>query len=525
MNYATISPDSRLLAAVGDEPRAYFYGIKRNFGQAVLTENDEKFTGWEWELLRCIELDVGTRFDDGCCFTVAFSPSSRLCAIGSQSGAIIIFDATAVQAILEEPNGKDTIIRRFHSSRSFYHGGAVRSMSFSPEPWDILVWIEDHGRAGIADTRQNFSRGQMLELDTNEPGLQEVRTEFMSDDFDGSSMEFDGPLRRTSSQREIDAVEDPAGERGREAPERLSFRESVIQDLTERERLIVEFLNTTRWSSREEGLTDRPGRVGIHPHATHPRLPGSTDGASRASRPTSPLGYDDGLHDFLRENHLERLTHGDREPGQSILATAHDEIGLARQRAGAAQAAELGIEPTQPSITLNWTASPSEMQSSPSNDPSASGPSSNETIQASRPEAPSRSSRVAEVMARRRMQRSSSIPHHPERTDTASETRHNPSRPANSELGARFSNAEVRASVAAERLRRNQQGSTDAHTRVSPWEQRYRQQLLGFEQTRSPRWMRAMAADLPNRASMVETRVQEPGGTAGLGWGADRRTL
>jgi hypothetical protein len=72
MNYATISPDSKLLTAVGDENRAYFYEIVRDLESVGVTDTDQKVTGWEWELIQCLELNIGLRADDACCFTVAF---------------------------------------------------------------------------------------------------------------------------------------------------------------------------------------------------------------------------------------------------------------------------------------------------------------------------------------------------------------------------------------------------------------------------------------------------------------------
>ena len=175
MNYAIISPDSKLLAAVGDEPSAYFYEITRDVKSLVSMEGAEKLTGWEWTLLRHVDMDISTRLDEGCCFTVAFSPSSHLCAIGSQSGVITIFDVQLVRDGTDGLHDKSSIICHFHSSRSFFDGGAVRSMIFSPMPWDILVWIEDNGRAGVADVRLAFTRRQILNLDASEESVQEVR--------------------------------------------------------------------------------------------------------------------------------------------------------------------------------------------------------------------------------------------------------------------------------------------------------------------------------------------------------------
>lgn len=532
MNYAIISPDSKLLAAVGDEPRAYFYEITRDFESTVLTEHGEKLTGWDWNLIRCVEMDIGTRFDEGCCFTIAFSPTSRLCAIGSQSGIITIFNVATIYNVPSEPNDKNTVICHFRSSRSYYHGGAVRCMSFSPEPWDLLVWIEDHGRAGVVDVRQAFLRRQIVDLDLNEPGLQQVRTEPIPDtslafDFDSQYPE-PFPERDPSQRAMLDPDDDSINEQGREGGDRLALHESMIQDLTERERLIVEFLNTARWTSRlEDGLTERPGRTSLHPHhATHPRLPGSTDGASRVSRPTSPMRYD-ALHDFVRESYLGRLGNANRNRRPNSVVLSRGTSGDNRTETGASNAE------TQPSITLSWTASPSELQSTSSenpsrgSDPTPSDPSipSNEVgISPRPPETAGRqttnldpSSNTPDVIARRRVQRSSSIPRRSERPEATSENRYDP---------PRLLNSEMRANVAAERLRRQRlPPNHEVHTRTSPWEQRYRQQLLGFEQTRSPRWIRNILNDLPDRSLAAEHRDQEPDGTAGIGWGADGRAL
>ncbi|GAB1211899.1 hypothetical protein ATERTT37_001023 [Aspergillus terreus] len=280
MNYAIISPDSRTLAAVSDEPRAYFYDITRDYDTTVLTEGGQKLTGWNWDLLRCIEMDLGSRLVDRCCFSIAFTQFSRLCAIGAQSGVIIVFDVTKIRDIFQEPNGNNSIICHFQSSRPSINGGAVRCMAFAPEPWDLLVWLEDKGRAGIADVRQAFVRRQIIDLDTNEPGLETVRTdplveecaELESDDnnrpatetprgADGAHHEAAGSIEGTFNRR----IGAPLGNH--------PLRDTLLQDLTERERLIIEFLNTARWTSRlEEGLRARananPPHSWFHPFET-----------------------------------------------------------------------------------------------------------------------------------------------------------------------------------------------------------------------------------------------------------------
>lgn len=529
MNYSIISPDSTILAAVGDEHRAYFYEISRDFDDFALMANDEKFTGWDWRPLRCVEMDCWTRYDDGCCFTIAFSPESRLCAIGSQSGIISIFNVSAIHDTLDVPHDRDTIICHFRSSRTGFDGGAVRSMSFSPGPWDLLVWVENRGRAGVVDVRQAFTRIQMLDLDASDPGLLEVRPDPISDsslpfDFDGRG-DPELFLGRDPPERAmLDPIDDLSNDPGREGADHY---ESVIQGLTNRERMIVEFLNTARWTSRlEEGMTERPPRTNLHlHHATHPRLPGSTDGASRASRPTSPLRHSDALYDIFRDGYVGRAGNGDR----NLNARRQSSVVLSQGNAAGHRSTEAGNQNAerQPSITLSWTASPSELQSTTSDnpgraaDPTSSEPSSsgNETGPGARQhETAGRQSSgrdhygAADLIARRRIQRSSSIPRRSERPDATSENRYDP---------PRLLNSEMRANVAAERLRRQHlRPPHEVHSRPSPWELRNRQQPSGVDQARSSRWIRNALHD-----PVTDDRDPEPQGTAGVGWGADTRTL
>lgn len=491
MNYAIMSPDSCLLAAVGDESRAYFYQVSRDLDTTVLTEDGQKLTGWDWNLIRHVDMDISTRFDDGCCFTVAFSPSSRLCAIGSQSGVITIFN---VHLIRESPHGlhdKSSIICHFHSSRPDTNGGAVRCMMFSPMPWDLLIWIEDNGRAGIADVREAFTRRQILNLDKNDPSLQEVRTEPILDDSEGLGFAFNQALPESRHEMDatqramLDSIEGSSNEQGWDGPNRSSLRESLMHDLTERERLIVEFLNTARWTSRmEEGLTDRGGRPSLHPHPPRSRLAGATDGDIRPSRPTSPLRPSDPIHDLLRESHMDhnanhRHSSARRQASVVLSQDPNDRIPENME--------------TQPSITVSWTASPAEIQPATLNSPSHTPDPSTGDSSGSR--------------------RSISSLRRPERQETTSGSRYEQPRLLNSEL---------RANVAAERIRRQRQLINEAHNRNSLRDQRHRPHLLGFE--RSPRWIRNVLNELPDRNFHVPVD-QDPCGTAGLGWGADGKTL
>ncbi|KAJ9236557.1 hypothetical protein DTO166G5_4022 [Paecilomyces variotii] len=523
MNFATISPDCKVLAAVGDENHAYFYEISRDMENPVIF-SDNVLTEWNWTLLRCLELQISTRFDDGCCFTIAFSPSSHLCAVGSQSGIISIFDVRAIRESKDEKQDVDPTLCLFRSSRSYFDGGAVRCMTFSPAPWDLLVWVEDQGRAGVADVRQAFSRRQILTLDANEPGLQQVQTENispatasgeLSSDPDSSDTPRPGDEMDNMQRAMLDLIEGSSGERHTAGSDRQALRENLIEDLTERERQIIEFLNTARWSSRlEENLGERPLRMTLHPRSrSRPGGHGSTDVANRS---TSPLRYSDTLQEFFRESYLGRSDNSlqPRRQGSVVLSQ-----GNAAQAAHSSDATTSSAE-VQPTITLSWTASPSEIQASPAD--AARGPqptsltadsvagTTNNTRGDSQAHTTSRSGLLTD--SRERSQRSSSIPRRSERLDTSVENRFEPSR---------LLTAELRANVAAERLRRQRQVPGESSSRAGHWDQRYRQQFMGFDNSRSPRWIRHILNDLPDR----NPSNQEPGGTAGVGWGADGRTL
>ncbi|KAB8222243.1 WD40-repeat-containing domain protein [Aspergillus novoparasiticus] len=536
MNYAVVSPDSTILAAVGDETRAYFYDVTRDFNTTVLTESGEKLTGWNWDPLRSIEMDIGTRIDDGCCFTIAFSQFSRLCAIGSQSGVITIFDVKKLRDITHEPNEKSSIICQFNSSRLCCNGGAVRCMAFAPEPWDLLVWLEDKGRAGIADVRQGFLRRQIIHLDKDDPEIEEVHTDPILDDSMGLELEIDGRFSPGSGadagQRiTLGSIDTPPNELGGEASENPPLRDALLHDLTDRERLIVEFLNTARWTSRlEEGLTDRRARANAHPHpAPRLRFQGSTDVSNRTSRPTSPLRHGDSLQDTSRDGTSAQPGTSDRRHNARRQASVILSQDTPEARNRTPEAGSSNIE-TQPSITLSWTASPSEIQSivsdtrqraadSSSDQSSSSG---NETGVGSRnygtlgrPSATFDYSAtpVDSIPRPRDHQRSRSGHRHTERQDNPAGTRHEP---------LRISNTELRTNVATERLRRQRQVVNETHNRNHP---RYRQQILGIDNTRSPRWIRSILNELPDRSLGVGQRYQEPGTAAGIGWGADGRTL
>jgi WD40 repeat protein len=151
MNHATISPDGSLLVAVGDEPHAYFH--RRVTSGSIQVQNGPVLLRNEWQLLAYYFKSRVQKM--GMCFTTAFSPSGHICAVASQHGIITIFDTSSIQAAEDDD---DAIIEVFRSSRPSLplpasQIGAPRSMCFSPAPWDLLAWAEDHGRVCVADAR------------------------------------------------------------------------------------------------------------------------------------------------------------------------------------------------------------------------------------------------------------------------------------------------------------------------------------------------------------------------------------
>lgn len=519
MNYAVISPDHSLLAAVGDENRAYFYAVSPDWNSLTTTESGDKLVGWEWELARCVEMDIGSRTDDACCFTIAFSPSSHLCAIGSQSGIVTVLDVGIIRVAASDEEEDTPVLCQFPASRSCSEGGAVRCMTFSPEPWDLLVWLEGHGRAGIADVRQAFLRRQVLHLDFDDPQLQEVHTEPLMDDSDEQRLEEDAA---EFASRARHGGDDSPPERGPQDAERSSLRESLIQDLTERERLIMEFLNTARWTTRLEGQLaerpERPPRASPHTHPARTRQHGSTD-ATRSSRPTSPPPHESS--NARRHAPVGRLgaidprerTHHPRRQSSVVLSQ-----GSRPSEAGSS------AHDRQPGLTLSYSTSPSELRSTASDvmsrlaDPDSAG---HDTGIAPESEGPSPPVPALDLglspdALRLRAQRSSSTPRRADRPQTGSERQYDSSR---------LSQNEIRANVAAERLRRQRQIANEVHNRSLEREHRHRSNILGFEQTHSPRWIRNIINDLPDRSLIHGPGAEEPDATAGVGWGADGRTL
>ena len=186
MNHATISPDGRLLLAVGDRHTAFF--CKRVRLPSALSDGRLPYARYEWHEVARLKLSLAESKD--ACFSTAFSPSGRtyilktplkfctqfrmervfasqktllllelainptcclgrytdsetrvdICAVASQNGIITIFDTALIHDDVDADVAVIEVLRSSRPSNFPAHTGAVRSMSFCPGPWDLLAW-------------------------------------------------------------------------------------------------------------------------------------------------------------------------------------------------------------------------------------------------------------------------------------------------------------------------------------------------------------------------------------------------
>ena len=73
MNHASISPDGKLLLAVGDRHTAFFY--RRVRLPSALSDGVSSYAKYEWHEIAALSLSLVESKD--ACFSTAFSPSGR----------------------------------------------------------------------------------------------------------------------------------------------------------------------------------------------------------------------------------------------------------------------------------------------------------------------------------------------------------------------------------------------------------------------------------------------------------------
>ncbi|EMD88109.1 hypothetical protein COCC4DRAFT_175348 [Bipolaris maydis ATCC 48331] len=275
MNHASISPDGQMLVAVGDAPIGYFFErTKSQKSENKMAEGWIQSTPPEWELLKHVTLHRPANSHADGYFTTAWSPSGRLCAVGSECGYITVFDVELLKIV---EYGEEAILQLLSSTRPDTRAGpgAVRTMHFSPAPWDFLVWSEDQGRVCIADLRAGLKVKQTVILDPKEEGLESVELA----DFDLTLSPEMHELRREADfirryRRALDtegtaSAATVTNEYHLEADserQRLHRRLGVVESdndplgLTARERQVLNALRTShrqREESREQEIIPR----------------------------------------------------------------------------------------------------------------------------------------------------------------------------------------------------------------------------------------------------------------------------
>lgn len=247
MNHATISPDGQLMVAVGDQNTAFFYerGLRSSSPTKGLDVKPKPLPSSEWTPLVEANLFVpeGSLIEGY--FATAWSPSGRLCAVGSECGYITVFDIDVLTTL--EYDGEDAILQVIGSTRpSITIGaGAVRTIQFSPAPWDLLIWSEDQGRVCVADLRSGLKVKQVLTLDPKEEGLDRVEIA----DFDITLCpELHALGRDTAHRRSSRRLESLASEYRARHYRQLGvvFSDDDPNGLTPYERQIIDSLPTTR---------------------------------------------------------------------------------------------------------------------------------------------------------------------------------------------------------------------------------------------------------------------------------------
>ncbi|KAI9891278.1 MAG: hypothetical protein M1814_002968 [Vezdaea aestivalis] len=356
MNHASISPNGKLLVAVGDRhglaseappPVVHFCRKVYKDLSKKRIESREGDQAYEW-------IDCGNTFDIDkdmdSCFTSTFSPSGKLCAVGSQDGHIVVYDTDLV---LDPEN--NPIVAVFQSSQQGRDAGAVRSLNFVRGPWDLLVWTEHYGRAGIVDARDGFSSRQYIDLRPNLDTLHIVKildnplyAEEASIDpqlrplRDDSDLVFHARYRRYIAQGEAAAARFAADYHEASAERRRLQRHALEEgspELSDQERFTLETLRTSQDSPRNadtDPISNNNGPLG--------RFSGSLAN-SATNTLANAEAYINSTHDnssptmslneFIRSEHQlerERLNRLEREGQRRRIAELRRQVVESRAR-------------------------------------------------------------------------------------------------------------------------------------------------------------------------------------------------
>ncbi|KAF2217488.1 hypothetical protein CERZMDRAFT_54937 [Cercospora zeae-maydis SCOH1-5] len=220
VNHATISPDGQILVAVGDYNQAYFYRrvILDDPPQIPKPHNRLTSASVDWKRICKVSLHVSSPETTVGYFTTAWSPHGRLVAVGSEGGYITIIDRDILEDDeLDEENRDEAVIAVAPGSRADFpspHPGAIRSMVFSPDPWDLLIWSEDQGRVCVGDLRTGLQSRQIIDLEPKDEHMKKYEMEIIDPD--------DAAVPTVSHPTHLDELEADLLRRYRAAPDNAS---------------------------------------------------------------------------------------------------------------------------------------------------------------------------------------------------------------------------------------------------------------------------------------------------------------
>lgn len=340
MNHALISPDGKLLVAVGDKPQAFFYRRLRLPGFPNVGE--VTFARYAWQKIAEPKLSLAPSSD--ACFSTAYSPSGHICAVASQAGTITIFSTSMIRDDMDPDEAVLDVLKSSRPCLGLDYSGAVRSMSFAPAPWDLFAWAEDQGRACVVDLRNAFRSRQTIELEIESPSLNRIN---MSDLEESQS---------TSEQRQLE-IEARFVERHREALDAqdhlaaVSHATAYIEIAAERRRIEREareggsmalreefnaltenerqLLDTIRLNRNQESERARPESAQQNPFSlnylqpsviTSDRQVDAQNATGASSSLPAAVAHNaaqanrvtNSIHDYMRQRNLDRNRAGDR---------------------------------------------------------------------------------------------------------------------------------------------------------------------------------------------------------------------
>ncbi|KAL8934204.1 MAG: hypothetical protein Q9211_005353, partial [Gyalolechia sp. 1 TL-2023] len=315
MNHASISPDSQLLLAVGDEPKAF---VRRRVPTSA--RGDHGCVSHRWQEISELGLSPASSTDG--CFTTAFSPSGHICAVALQSGIVTVFDTSKIQEDMEDEDAVIEVLRGSRECTNTDYTGAIRSMSFSPAPWDLLAWAEDRGRICVTDLRTSCRSRQTIDLELGSPRLNRAGVTDLEDGQPTSEQRQLEIERRflqrhreaLNAQNDLESVSHVADYIELSAARRRLQRDTApvpgdFNDLTEGERQMLETIRTSRSQGNDNADdTQRPFSVSyIHDQRSDsPETQLRTASSANSPSASAQIARLESTRDAMRRNHLDR---------------------------------------------------------------------------------------------------------------------------------------------------------------------------------------------------------------------------